>query len=775
MATEKVQKKKSDIKLLIISHDIIGTQMAGPGIRFYEFSRILSNFLDITLVAPERIDIDTEGFRTILYDLKDYRTLKRNIESADILLIQGHVLHYFPFLKHFKGKIIVDLYNPFNLESLEMYQDRDLAERLRIDKNNLDLIRFQLSVGDYFICASEKQRSYWLGMLNAVGRVNPVNYDDDKSLRRLIDVVPFGIPSTKPRHTGESVRSIIPQIREEDMVLLWGGGIWNWLDPITVLKAVWEISRHRNDIKLVFSGIKHPDPKLPEMKKCIDAINLSKELDLYDKLVFFNEWTPYEMRQNFLLESDAGLSIHQRTIETDFAYRTRVMDYVWANLPVITTEGDSIARMVKVENIGEVIKYEDTHQLSRVIESILTNKNLRDIYKRNLEKIAPRFYWENVTKPLVKYCIEPQYASDKKKIIELVDLQNSKIANVIRKNFSGTSNILVLTSNIYRDREIISEDEMGKIFYVEVDKNQEDSKMDSKIFDNIGFVKSRILGRTRFDGVIINNTYKNITPKFFYDLLNVIGMKLKTEGILFLSIPENRGLSALLRGGNLQDIMGSRIDEFTIEFLLENTGYEVIDRGVWDKIEAAYGAEEMLSRSLDRSPEELYSKNELMDLFEIKLSRKDFRELTLLKGLNILDSEEFANDRSLKGRIKKYLYAVTSLYLENLRKSYNSSLQAINHNVQLQINRELNELNAKNRERMIFIYYNIFKALEYQISNLGVDISNLREIIALKLGKSQKDMARIDEKLEILLSDVSNIDRIMGLTLSDRYFVAKKL
>ena len=98
----------------------------------------------------------------------------------------------------------------------------------------------------------------------------------------------------------------MPAIKEDDLVVLWGGGIWNWLDPITVIKAMWEITRHRKDIKLVFSGIKHPDPKLPEMKKCIDAINLSKELDLYGKFVFFNEWTPYEIRQNFLLESNAG-------------------------------------------------------------------------------------------------------------------------------------------------------------------------------------------------------------------------------------------------------------------------------------------------------------------------------------------------------------------------------------------------------------------------------------------------------------------------------------
>jgi glycosyltransferase involved in cell wall biosynthesis len=774
MEKEIIEPKKSHTKMLIISYDIIGSQMAGPGIRFYEFAKILSNYIDLTLATPNKIDIETTGFKTITYDYSNSRTLKRYTELADIILMQGHILHYFPFLKNFKGKIIVDLYNPFNLESLEMYRNNKLAERLRVDKNNIDLLKFQLLIGDFFICASEKQRSFWLGMLNAMGRVNPYNYDDDNTLKKLIDVVSFGIPSTPPKHTGESIRKIIPSLREEDMVALWGGGIWNWLDPITVIKAIWEITRNRKDIKLIFVGIKHPDPKLPEMRKCIDAINLSKELDLYDKFVFFNEWVPYEMRQNFLLESGAGLSVHQEKIETEFAYRTRVMDYIWAKLPIITTEGDSIAKMVKDENIGEVVKYESTHQLARVIESVLANKSLRDIYKKNLEKIISRFHWENVTKPLIDYCISPNYAPDKKKIIELIDLQNSKISNVIRNNFSGATNLMVITSNIYEDKELFKEEVPGKLFYLEVGDDFGSSKTDAGILDKIGFLKSKILTRTRFDGVIINNAFKNFTPKFFYDLLNVIGMKLKVDGLLFFSIPEDRGILKSFSGERQVSKTQDRIDEFTIEYIFNNTGYEIVTKGTWDKLVFSQKDVEETAKGFDQAAE-LYGKNELLDLFEIKLSKKDFKELTLLKGFNILESNEFVKDKTLKGRMRKYLYAVTSLYLENLRRSYNSSIQAINNNIQLQINREINELNSKNRERMIFIYYNIFKHLEYQIANLGTDIKGLRQIVEEGRGRSDRESTMLDERLEVLLGDLENIDRIMGLTLSDKYYIAKKL
>jgi hypothetical protein len=451
------------------------------------------------------------------------------------------------------------------------------------------------------------------------------------------------------------------------------------------------------------------------------------------------------------------------------------MDYIWARLPIISTEGDSIAKLVKEENVGEVVKYENTHQLARVIESVLTNKSLKDIYKKNLEKLAPSFYWENVTKPLVEYCLQPQFAPDKKKIFDLIDLQNNKIVNVIKSNLSGATNVLVLSTNPYYDKELLKDLEIGKLFLVDVGDNTAELRSGEGVPDKVGYLKSKIVTRTRFDGVIINNTFENIAPKFLYDLLNVIGMKLKVDGIIFFSVPEDRGILKIFTGEQKVGSTADKIDEFTFEYLLQNTGYEIISKGIWDKLETDPDKIQNLNQKNQSVINELYSKNELTDLFEIKLSREDFKDLSLLKGLNILESDEFKTDKSIGGKIKKYLYAVTSLYLENLRKSYNASIQSVNNNIQVQINREINELNAKNRERMLFIYYSIFKTLQYQISNLGVDMRAMRKLFEDKFAKSENEVTALDEKLEVLLGDIENIDKIMGLTLSNKYYIAKKL
>ena len=39
-------------RLLLVSNDEVGAQMAGPGIRYYQFARQLSDRFDVTLVVP---------------------------------------------------------------------------------------------------------------------------------------------------------------------------------------------------------------------------------------------------------------------------------------------------------------------------------------------------------------------------------------------------------------------------------------------------------------------------------------------------------------------------------------------------------------------------------------------------------------------------------------------------------------------------------------------------------------------------------------------------
>ena len=100
-------KDKSLKRISLISYDIVGKKMAGPGIRFFEFAKILSRSMDVTLHTPNRVDIDIEGVKLKHYNTKNFNSLARGIENAEIILIQGHILYYFPFLKNFSSKYVL--------------------------------------------------------------------------------------------------------------------------------------------------------------------------------------------------------------------------------------------------------------------------------------------------------------------------------------------------------------------------------------------------------------------------------------------------------------------------------------------------------------------------------------------------------------------------------------------------------------------------------------------------------------------------------------------
>ena len=79
---------------------------------------------------------------------------------------------------------------------------------------------------------------------------------------------------------------------------------------------------------------------------------LADDLGLTGTHVFFHEWIDYDERQNFLLEADIGVSTHFDHVETAFSFRTRVLDYLWAGLPTVVTEGDVLAELITEHGRG---------------------------------------------------------------------------------------------------------------------------------------------------------------------------------------------------------------------------------------------------------------------------------------------------------------------------------------------------------------------------------------------------------------------------------------
>ena len=399
-------------KVLVLTGDALTERMAGPAIRAWNMADLLAAEHEVRLVTVNPLCAPPEAPFAVARARQ--RELSPHVEWADVIVLQGHALELVPELKKVGStKIVVcDMYDPMHLELLEQGKD-DTDEQRALDLIGVTkVLNTQLERGDFFLCASERQRHFWLGHLTALGRLTPSLYDNDPTVKSLLAVVPFGLPGKPPRKTATPVRGRLAA--EDDKVIIWAGGVYSWFDPLTLLHAVDRLAQRRNNARLLFLGMKHPNPEVPEMDIGARTRALSERLGLTNRHVFFNEtWVPYAERQNWLLDADCGVTTHFEHVETTFAFRTRVLDYLWTGLPIVTTDGDSFADLVRTEDLGVVVPPEDPDALADALEKVLYDDEFAAGVRERIAVVRERYTWETALAPLVSFCRNPSPAADR--------------------------------------------------------------------------------------------------------------------------------------------------------------------------------------------------------------------------------------------------------------------------------------------------------------------------------------------------------------------------
>lgn len=405
-------------RILIISTDPLYENLTGIGLRALEMARCLGQYCYVTLAAPERADISVPDVQCVAFQRDDQVTVRQLASESEVIIFQGYSLLRYPGIGELNKILVADLYDPYYLEGLELFsrKEADLAHAMAC--STLDTLNQQLRVGDFFLCASERQRDFWLGMLTSQGRLTPDGYRQDPTFRTLIDVAPFGIAPDPPRHQHQVLKGVVPGINPDDTLILWGGGIWDWLDPLTVIRAMKFVREQRPDLKLFFLGYRHPNPvDVPEMEMHQQAVNLAQDLDLYNQTVFFNDrWVPYAERSSYLLEADIGVSAHLAHVETRFAFRTRLLDYIWAGLPMVVTAGDTLADIVTERGLGYTVAIGDAEGFAQSLLALAAQAELRAAYAEAFAAVREEYTWEQTLRPLIEFCRNPRYAADRRKM-----------------------------------------------------------------------------------------------------------------------------------------------------------------------------------------------------------------------------------------------------------------------------------------------------------------------------------------------------------------------
>lgn len=397
--------------VLVVTGEPLSRKLAGPAIRAWEMAAALSEHHPVRLVSTAGVTDAADDRFSIAFAQAE--ALREHTDWADVIVFQGFLLEGAPWLVDSDKILVADIYDPMHLEQLE--QARDLGDEGRREAIAAvtEVLNRQLARADFFLCASDKQRDFWVGQLAALGRINPLTVGAGEDLDSLISVVPFGVQDDPPVQARHGIRGVVPGIGMDDKVVVWGGGVYNWFDPLTLVRAIGRLARTHHDVRLYFMGMRHPNPDVPDMRIAWDTKALSEQLGLTGRHVFFNaDWVPYSERADVLLDADVGVSTHFEHVETAFSFRTRILDYLWADLPIVATTGDSFGNVLDAEGIGRGVPPQDVDALAAALEEMLYDREAADAVRANVAEFAERFRWRTVLQPLLDFADRPHRARD---------------------------------------------------------------------------------------------------------------------------------------------------------------------------------------------------------------------------------------------------------------------------------------------------------------------------------------------------------------------------
>lgn len=362
------------MRVMLVCPEPLGhRQPAGIGIRFLEMERVLrDDGHDVTLLSR-----DSGAF--------DAQTLLRTSERSDVAVVQGHVAN--DFFAHARPiPTAIDLYDPFIIENLHYFASRGGEVYAHDHATLMD----SLSRGDFFLCASEAQRHFYLGALLAAGRVNPLAFGSDPTLQSLIAIAPFGVPPARDHVAARASHDIL------------FGGIYDWYDPILAIDAVKLARETVPSMTLTFTT--HPNPELTPQGKTAEAMKYARGLDF----VKFEPWVAYADRGAFYDRFSLALLTFPQSIETDLSMRTRVYDYLWGGLGIVTSSAPGTDELLMRYGAGVVVRDESPRAFA---DALLAAD--REHLRAGARRFVDEHQWPRVLQPLADFVCAPRVDASK--------------------------------------------------------------------------------------------------------------------------------------------------------------------------------------------------------------------------------------------------------------------------------------------------------------------------------------------------------------------------
>ncbi len=396
------------IRVLVATPEPIGSGAAGPAIRAAHMARVLGARHDVVLASGHGADVSPVDGRAVV-DLADVA-----VDDLGAAVLQGRVSIDRADLVAEDLPICFDWFDPFQLEALHR-GGADRIRRMDLVEGARQTLLDQAVRGDFFVCSNQTQRDHWLGFLAAAGRINHLNHEADPTFEELIAIAPFGVEGAYLASRTEPLRSEFAHFGPDDPVLLWAGGLHDWLDPRLVVDAMPAILEEVPDTRLVFLAGPHPNTSLETMGVRGDAIARAQELRLFGSdVVFVNRWIDFAERLDWFADATIGVVAHRPHLEARFSHRTRLLDHLAVGLPTVTTGGDPAGAILTGSGAATSARPGEAEDFAAAVVAVLSDDGRKEAMRAAARSLGATLSWERTLAPIVRWLESPTTAPDRR-------------------------------------------------------------------------------------------------------------------------------------------------------------------------------------------------------------------------------------------------------------------------------------------------------------------------------------------------------------------------
>ena len=177
----------------------------------------------------------------------------------------------------------------------------------------------------------------------------------------------------------------------EKITLFYAGGINIHRGLQIVIKALPLILREKTNVILNIVGTGSYKPILEE---------LVSDLNLTDHVNFLG-WQNLNEISKYLAKADIALIPHIKSAQTDCSSPNKLYQYIYARKPILTSNCNSLARIVNETKSGLVYKHDLPDDFKNAFFKMINNTNLLDLnYGYNL--IKKKYNWGKDSETLIK-------------------------------------------------------------------------------------------------------------------------------------------------------------------------------------------------------------------------------------------------------------------------------------------------------------------------------------------------------------------------------------